>query len=99
MNMNDMRKLLSEFLENSTPEQLGAELEKGYRPFFQTLEDPVLSVEAGFSIPASVSFFQGEFTELVSTATTIVTITPTSSCSVDSLNSGEAANQTLALAA
>ena len=57
-----MRQALEEFLVNSTPEQLRAELEKGNRPFFQTLDDPVLLVaEPKFSLPATVSFFQGEF--------------------------------------
>ncbi len=60
--MNAMRKALEEFLSNSTPEQLQAELNKGNRPFFQTLDDPVLLVaEPRFSLPATVSFFQGEF--------------------------------------
>lgn len=65
--MNDMRKILDEFLDNSSPEQLSAELTKGNRPFFQTLEDPVLICDDEQSlpthIPAHVSFFRGMFCE------------------------------------
>ena len=65
--MNAMRKILEEFLENSSPEQLRAELSKGNRPFFQTLEDSVLGCEnqsaLPTSIPASVSFFNGTFAQ------------------------------------
>jgi hypothetical protein len=64
--MNAMQNILEEFLENSTPEQLRAELTKGNRPFFQTLTDsdlvcfsPVASLPD--SIPATVSFFRGNF--------------------------------------
>ena len=60
--MNDIRKALEEFLDNSTPEALRAELQKGYRPFLQTVEGPLLlASEAKFSFPATVSFFQGVF--------------------------------------
>jgi hypothetical protein len=60
--MNDIREVLEQFLDNSTPEALRAELEKGYRPFLQTVEGPLLlASEAKFSFPATVSFFQGVF--------------------------------------
>lgn len=60
--MNAIQTALDEFLQNSTPDQLRAELKKGNRPFFQTLDDPILLVaEPKFSFPATVSFFQGEF--------------------------------------
>jgi len=104
--MNDMRRLLSEFLESSTPEQLRAELDKGHRPFFQTIADPVLSfgdqflpVQAGFSLPASVSFFQGEFMDLVSTTSAITAFGHPTFSFMDTMNIPEAANQELALAA
>jgi len=63
--MNAMRAILDEFLQNSTPEQLRAELAKGNRPFFQTLKDCefVCEYETVFptTMPASVSFFSGKF--------------------------------------
>jgi len=61
--MNDMRKVLENFLNTSTPEMLRAELEKGIRPYLQTLKDPVLVSEGEFLLPASVSFFQGVFAQ------------------------------------
>jgi hypothetical protein len=62
--MNTIRQALAEFLASSTPEQLQAELSKGYRPILQKLDDPVLRVvEPMFTLPATVSFFQGEFAE------------------------------------
>ena len=104
--MNDMRRLLSDFLESSTPEQLRAELEKGHRPVFQTIADPVLAfvdevlpVQAGFSLPASVSFFQGEFMDLVSTTSAITAFGHPTFSFMDTMQSPEAANQELALAA
>jgi hypothetical protein len=60
--MNDIRKVLEQFLDNSTPEALRADLQKGYRPFLQTVEGPfLLASEVKFSFPATVSFFQGVF--------------------------------------
>jgi hypothetical protein len=66
--MKAMRTILEEFLANSTPEQLRAELTKGNRPFFQTLTDSVLvcfnqASALPESIPATVSFFRGSFVE------------------------------------
>ena len=89
--MNDMRKALERFLETSTPEQLRAELTKGNRPFFQTLEDSVLDLDAEFSLPASVSFFQGIFADDGLVSGELNTYTPT--------QSENAANEEFALAA
>jgi hypothetical protein len=54
-------------LNNSSPEQLRAELKKGNRPFFQTIKDAVLVCESGslfpVSIQAGVSFFKGIFSQ------------------------------------
>jgi hypothetical protein len=66
--MNAMHTILEEFLQKSSPEQLRAELAKGNRPFFQTLTDSELvcfAPEAALpkSIPATVSFFRGDFAE------------------------------------
>lgn len=71
--MNAMQNILAEFLANSTPEQLRAELTKGNRPFFQTIKDSVLvcfnPVPAlPESVPATVSFFLGDFVEQNATA-------------------------------
>jgi hypothetical protein len=89
--MNAIQKTLENFLASSTPEQLQAELKKGNRPYFQTLDDPILLVpEPKFCFPAKVSFFQGEFAqgqgpeELTAEATSYA---------------ARAANQELALAA
>ncbi len=68
-----MREVLQGFLENSTPEQLRAELEKGNRPFYQTIDDAVLIPESELCLPASVSFFQGEFAEQESLTTELST--------------------------
>ena len=58
--MNAIRQALENFLASSTPEQLQAELSKGYRPLLQKLDDPVLLVEEPmFTFPATVSFFPG----------------------------------------
>jgi hypothetical protein len=60
--MNTIREALEELLNNSTPEELQAELCKGNRPYLQTLDDPVFLVaEPKFTFPAKVSFYQGEF--------------------------------------
>jgi hypothetical protein len=60
--MNAIRQALEDFLNRSTPEQLQAELRKGNRPLLQKLEDPILvAEEPKFSLPATVSFFKGEF--------------------------------------
>jgi hypothetical protein len=66
--MNAMQNILGEFLANSTPEQLRAELNKGNRPFFQTLTDSDFVCFSSApalpdSIPATVSFFRGNFVE------------------------------------
>lgn len=88
--MNEIRKALEDLLNNSTPDELRAELRKGNRPFFQTLEDPVLISEPQFSVPAFVSFFQGTFAQ-ESPSSEQTTSVPTQTCL--------AANQELALAA
>lgn len=66
--MKAMRNILEEFLQNSTPEQLRAELAKGNRPFFQTLEDSVMVCANQSAMPvsvqANVSFFEGIFAEV-----------------------------------
>jgi hypothetical protein len=71
--MNEMRHILENFLEKSSPEQLHEELKKGNRPFLQTLEDATLickddatAIENALpvSIQAGVSFFQGFFTTM-----------------------------------
>lgn len=73
--MDAIRQALEDFLASSTPEQLQAELSRGHRPLLQTLEDPVFLVEEPvFTVPATVSFYQGEFepersAELIDTAT------------------------------
>lgn len=90
--MNAMRTILEEFLENSTPEQLRAELIKGNRPFFQTLTDSVLvcfnqAPALPESIPATVSFFRGSF------------VKDESADEAWDANVKNAANQELALAA
>jgi hypothetical protein len=36
-----MKRVLEDFLESSSPEQLREELEKGNRPLFQTMKDDV----------------------------------------------------------
>ena len=63
--MKAMRSILEDYLANSTPEQLRAELTKGNRPYFQTLEDPewICANEPALpaAIPATVSFFEGMF--------------------------------------
>jgi hypothetical protein len=65
--MNDMRQILEDFLNNSSPEQLREELTKGNRPFFQTIEDAMLVCECESSFPVSiqagVSFFKGIFSQ------------------------------------
>jgi hypothetical protein len=62
--MTDIKKMLEEFLDKASPEELAAELEKGFRPELQKLSDPVFLVsEPKFSFPATVSFFQGVFGE------------------------------------
>jgi hypothetical protein len=62
--MNAMRKALEDFLANSTPEQLEAELSQGYRPRLQEIDDPALLVEEPkFNFPATVSFFRGQFAQ------------------------------------
>ena len=40
--VNNMKKILQDFLDNSSPEQLREELKKGNRPFLQTLKDPII---------------------------------------------------------
>lgn len=52
--MKAMREILEEFLQNSSPEQLREELAKGNRPFFQTIQDPILICENQLSIPLSI---------------------------------------------
>ena len=60
--MNAIRQALEDYLANSTPDQLRAELSKGNRPFLQKIDDPVFLVEEPFfTFPATVSFFRGEF--------------------------------------
>jgi hypothetical protein len=62
--MNTMRQQLEEFLRNATPDQLRDELNRGNRPFFQTLEDPALICDEQMLprfVPAYVSFFEGAF--------------------------------------
>jgi len=65
--MNDMRQILEDFLNNSSPEQLREELKKGNRPFFQTITDAVLVCEGEspfpVSVQAGVSFFKGIFSQ------------------------------------
>jgi hypothetical protein len=106
MNTDDMRKMLSDFLESATPEQLRAELEKGHRPFLQTIADPVLAfpapavpAESSFLFPASVCFFQGAFTESSSTTSTALADFRLSPYSDASLQGIPAENQELELAA
>jgi hypothetical protein len=89
--MNAIRQALEEFLASSTPEQLQAELTKGYRPLLQKLDDPILLVEEPmFTFPAKVSFFQGQFAEEQSAEVIDTTTPPSVAC---------AANEELALAA
>jgi len=79
--MNAMQKILENFLNNSTPEQLQAELKKGNRPFFQTLDDPILLVpEPKFSLAATVSFFKGEFAPDQSSEELDTTAAPRATC-------------------
>ncbi len=62
-----MRDILEQFLADSTPDQLRAELAKGNRPFLQTLDEPewVCPIPEGLppTLPATVSFFRGHFAE------------------------------------
>lgn len=92
--MKDMRAILEEFLKNSTPEQLRAELTKGNRPFFQTLEDPEFlcanHAALPVSIAASVSFFSGNFAQVESGS---------QAWEADCATKATAANEELALAA
>jgi hypothetical protein len=82
--MSAMQKILEDFLNNSTPEQLQAELLKGNRPFYQTLEDPLLGVnEVSFSVPANVSFFTGEFSSEEDVSTSFNTDFPYFACSAE----------------
>jgi hypothetical protein len=57
----EMKRVLEAFIESSTPEQLREELQRGDRPFLQTLEEPVFLVDPEFTVPAYVSFYEGEF--------------------------------------
>jgi len=59
----NMRQILERFLYSSTPDQLRAELTKGNRPLFQTIEDGVFIPTSELSFPGSVTFVQGEFAD------------------------------------
>ena len=63
--MTAIRSILEDYLAKATPEQLRAELNKGNRPYFQTLEDPewICANEPALpaAVPAKVSFFKGMF--------------------------------------
>ena len=41
---NCMKKILQDFLDNSSAEQLREELKKGSRPFFQMVEDSAVTI-------------------------------------------------------
>ncbi len=51
-----MRKMLKDFLDNSSPEQLREELKKGNRPFFQTLKDPTIIHMKNIKVNVTLEF-------------------------------------------
>jgi hypothetical protein len=64
--MKAMQNILDEFIANSTPEQLRAELAKGNRPLLQTISDENLVCKPSVpvlpeTVPATVSFYVGVF--------------------------------------
>lgn len=61
INPSEMERVLMDFVETSTREQLLAELNREDRKVLLALEGCDFLINAEFSVPAYVSFYKGEF--------------------------------------